>query len=80
VGPEEVEVGRHGLLVADGGRRGVLLPQVAVEHGWDREAFLAHTCRKAGLAEDAWRGSTVEIRVFSATVFGEHEAGLDARG
>ena len=76
VSPEEIEVGRHGLLISEGRRRGVLLPQVAVEHGWHREAFLAHTCWKAGLAEDAWRGPTVEIRAFTATVFGEHEAGL----
>jgi AmmeMemoRadiSam system protein A len=74
--PEEVEVGRHGLLISDGRRRGVLLPQVPVEHGWDREAFLAHTCRKAGLAEDAWKRSEVELKAFTATVFGEHEPEL----
>jgi AmmeMemoRadiSam system protein A len=72
--PEDVEVGRHGLLISDGRRRGLLLPQVAVEHGWDRDTFLAHTCRKAGLSEDAWRRPEAEIRAFTATVFGEHEA------
>jgi len=71
--PEDVVVGRHGLLIGYGGRRGVLLPQVPVEHGWDREAFLAHTCRKAGLPEDAWRQPGVELLGFTATVFGERD-------
>jgi AmmeMemoRadiSam system protein A len=70
--PEEVEVGRHGLLIAYGGRRGVLLPQVPVEHGWDRETFLAHTCWKAGLPEDTWRKPEVELLGFTATVFSEY--------
>ncbi len=69
--PEDVVVGRHGLLIGYGGRRGVLLPQVPVEHGWDRETFLAHTCRKAGLPEDTWRRPGVELLGFTATVFGE---------
>jgi AmmeMemoRadiSam system protein A len=73
VRPEQVEVGRHGLLVSRGGRRGVLLPQVAVEHGWDRETFLAKTCWKAGLAEDAWRDAGTEIAAFTASVFAEHD-------
>jgi AmmeMemoRadiSam system protein A len=70
---EDVEVGRHGLLISSGRRRGVLLPQVAVEHGWDRETFLAHTCWKAGLPEDAWREPGVDLQAFTATVFGEDE-------
>ncbi|MBV9573560.1 MAG: AmmeMemoRadiSam system protein A, partial [Acidobacteriales bacterium] len=53
--PEEIEVGRHGLLISHAGRRGLLLPQVPVEHGWDRLTFLEQTCRKAGLPADAWR-------------------------
>ena len=69
--PEKVEVGRHGLLIGYGGRRGVLLPQVPVEHGWDRETFLAHTCGKAGLPEDTWQKPGVELLGFTATVFGE---------
>jgi AmmeMemoRadiSam system protein A len=65
---EQVEVGRHGLLVSSAGRRGLLLPQVPVEHGWQRTTFLEQTCRKAGLAEDAWlRGATLEV--FTAEVF-----------
>jgi AmmeMemoRadiSam system protein A len=70
--PEDVEVGRHGLLVSHAGRRGVLLPQVPVEHDWDRETFLAHTCRKAGLPAETWREPGVELLGFTATVFSEH--------
>lgn len=72
IAPEEVEVGRHGLLITAGFRRGLLLPQVAVEHNWDRVTFLEQTCRKAGLPTDAWQtGATVEA--FTAEVFGEKE-------
>ena len=66
----EVEVGRHGLYIEQGGRSGVLLPQVATEYGWDRQTFLEQTCRKAGLPKDAWR-SGARIWVFEAEVFGE---------
>jgi AmmeMemoRadiSam system protein A len=70
--PEEVEVGRHGLMVAQGRMRGLLLPQVPVEWGWDRETFLDQTCVKAGLPPSAWRhGAT--LRAFTAEVFGEEE-------
>lgn len=69
VNPEEVEVGRHGLLVSKDGRRGLLLPQVPVEHGWDRATFLEQTCRKAGLPSNAWQEATVEV--FTAEVFGD---------
>ncbi len=71
--PSDVETGRHGLLVRRGARRGVLLPQVPVEQGWDREAFLAHTCEKAGLPPDAWKQPGVELLGFTATVFGEDD-------
>ena len=73
ISPEQVEVGRHGLLISQGDGRGLLLPQVPVEHGWDRVTFLEQTCRKAGLALDAWRtGATIEA--FTAEVFGDAEA------
>jgi AmmeMemoRadiSam system protein A len=62
--PATVEVGVHGLHIAQAGRRGLLLPQVAVEYGWDRETFLRHTCLKAGLPPDAWRQGA-EIHVFT---------------
>ena len=67
---DEIEVGRHGLIVEEGYRRGLLLPQVASEHGWTREVFLGHTCLKAGLPEDAWRRGA-RILVFEAQVFSE---------
>jgi AmmeMemoRadiSam system protein A len=66
----EIEVGRHGLIVEQGHRRGLLLPQVATEHGWDRDTFLDHTCLKAGLPADAWRRGA-RIFKFEAEVFGE---------
>lgn len=71
--PEQVEIGRHGLVISDGARRGLLLPQVPVEYGWDRETFLAQTCHKAGLATDAWRGSAT-IQAFTAEVFGDDDS------
>ena len=68
--PEQVEIGRHGLLVTQHGRRGLLLPQVPVEHQWDRITFLEQSCRKAGLPVDAWKkGAT--LHGFTAEIFGE---------
>lgn len=69
--PEEVEVGRHGLIVERGFRRGLLLPQVATEHHLDREQFLAATCQKAGLPADAWKDPATRLQTFTAEVFGE---------
>ncbi len=71
--PEEVEVGRHGVYIVKGFNRGVLLPQVAVEQGWDREAFLDHTCLKAGLSPGCWRDPEAQILTFEAEVFGEKD-------
>ncbi len=68
--PERLELGRHGLIVSQGKSQGLLLPQVPLEHGWDREAYLEQTCRKAGLAADAWRHGA-RVRVFEAEVFAE---------
>jgi AmmeMemoRadiSam system protein A len=76
--PEEIEIGRHGLDIRRGGARGLLLPQVAVEHGLDRENFLAATCRKAGLPASAWNDPDTEIRVFEADVFGDEATPPDA--
>ncbi len=68
--PEQVVVGRHGLVVARGLYRGLLLPQVAVENEWGATTFLEQTCLKAGLPADAWkRGATVQA--FTAEVFGD---------
>lgn len=67
---ERIEVGRHGLIVEQQWHKGLLLPQVATEHHWDRQTFLAQTCRKAGLPADAWqRGASLSR--FEAEVFGE---------
>ncbi len=69
----EIQVGRDGLVISSGMQRGLLLPQVPVEWGWDREQFLCHTCQKAGLPEDAWQGDVL-IERFEAEVFGEADA------
>jgi AmmeMemoRadiSam system protein A len=69
--PEEIQVGRHGLYVVQGRFRGLLLPQVATNYGWDRMVFLEQTCRKAGLPESAWRDPRTSVHVFEAEVFSE---------
>ena len=68
--PEQVEIGRHGLVVSYGNRRGLLLPQVPLELGWDRETFLSQTCMKAGLDPDTFKLG-VRLEAFTAEVFGE---------
>jgi len=65
---DEIEIGKHGLVVRKGGFQGLLLPQVATEMQLDRERFLQLTCRKAGLPPDAWKDNAV-IEVFTADVF-----------
>lgn len=68
--PEDIEIGRHGLLITLQGHRGLLLPQVAAERNWDRTTFLEQTCRKAGLPADTWlKGAAIEA--FTAEIFGE---------
>jgi hypothetical protein len=67
--PEAIVIGRHGLVVEQGSRRGLLLPQVAIEWNMDRETFLARTCVKAGLPTDAWR-TGAQVYRFAADVFG----------
>ena len=70
VAAEEVEIGKHGLVVTYRARRGLLLPQVPVELGWDRETFLSQTCIKAGVDPDAWKMGA-QLEAFVAEVFGE---------
>ena len=70
--PEEIELGRHGLLVVQDRQRGLLLPQVAPEHHLDRERFLEETCRKAQLPRDAWKSDTVEIFGFTCEILSDH--------
>jgi len=72
ISAEEVEVGRHGLLISMVGQRGLLLPQVPAERNWDRITFLEQTCRKAGLPPGAWQRGAV-IEAFTAEVFGEKQ-------
>jgi uncharacterized protein len=78
IAPEDVVVGRHGLMVSYEGRRGLLLPQVPGEWGWDRETFLVQTCRKAGLPPDVLENGA-KLEAFTAEVFGEMEPGESLR-
>jgi MEMO1 family protein len=67
--PSQIEIGKHGLLIRKHSYSGLLLPQVATEHGWDRHQFLEWTCRKASLPPKAWQEPDAEIYVFSADIF-----------
>jgi AmmeMemoRadiSam system protein A len=69
----DIVVGRDGIIITKGFNRGLLLPQVATEQGWDRDTFLTHTCFKAGLPGDSWKKNDVIIEKFSAQVFSENE-------
>jgi AmmeMemoRadiSam system protein A len=69
--PDEVIAGTHGVMITRGYYRGLLLPQVATEYGWDRDTFLSYTCRKAGLPPDAWKDPGTTIEIFTAEVFSE---------
>lgn len=71
---DEIELGKHGVIVSKGMRKGVFLPQVATETGWDKVAFLEHLCRdKAGLSKDAWKEKDTELQVFTAQLFEEEK-------
>ncbi len=70
--PDEIIVGKHGILISKKGRSGLLLPQVAIENGWDKEEFLKQTCYKAGLPKNCWKKGA-EIYIFEAIVFGENQ-------
>lgn len=73
---DEIELGRHGVVVKRGLHQGVFLPQVAEETGWNKEEFLSHLCQdKAGLPEDAWRGRDLEIYIFTVQKFEESKRG-----
>ncbi len=71
IAPEEVEPGRHGIILEMGGRRGLLLPQVATEWGFTREQFLAAVSQKAGLPDNAWKLPGAKLYGFEAEVFSE---------
>lgn len=70
---EQIEIGKHGLYLVKGFNSGLLLPQVATEHGWTREEFLIHTCYKAGLPPTAWKEKDTEIFIFTGSIFHEKE-------
>jgi AmmeMemoRadiSam system protein A len=70
---EQIKVGQHGLLMKNGDYEGLLLPQVPVEQGWDRQTFLEETCRKAGMGSNCWKDEETDIFQFTAVVFNEHE-------
>lgn len=72
--PEEIEVGRDGLIISRGHTSGLLLPQVATDYGWNRDTFLDHTCVKAGLPRGSWRSPGCRIQRFSAEIFNEQDA------
>jgi AmmeMemoRadiSam system protein A len=65
----DIQVGKHGIYIKKGWYSGLLLPQVATEYGWDRQAFLEHTCQKAGLPSNAWKEKDTELYIFSADIF-----------
>lgn len=68
---EQIEIGKHGIIIEQGFFKGLLLPQVATENFWNRTEFLQHTCRKAGLPTDAWKDKKTKIYIFSAEIFSE---------
>ena len=72
--PEEIEIGKHGLLIEQGIRRGLLLPQVAIEHNLDRERFLRETCYKARLPIDAWKSPRTRVYGFTCEIVQEEKA------
>ena len=69
--PRQVEVGVHGLYLTRGGRAGVLLPQVPLEQGWNRQEYLDYICVKAGLPPQSYQAADATLYTFTAVVFGE---------
>lgn len=70
---DEIEIGKHGLILEEEGRRGLLLPQVPVEHHMNREQYLDSICRKSGFPADYWRTKQLKLSGFTAAVFSEEE-------
>jgi AmmeMemoRadiSam system protein A len=73
---DEIEIGRHGLILEEAGRKALLLPQVPIEHKMDRDGFLSALCNKAGLHEDYWKEKQLKIKAFTANVFSEDDEEL----
>jgi AmmeMemoRadiSam system protein A len=70
---DDIVIGKHGLILEESGRRGLLLPQVPVEYNMDRDQYLTSLCQKAGFPGDCWRGRTLNISMFTANVFSEKD-------
>jgi AmmeMemoRadiSam system protein A len=75
----QIEIGKHGLLIGRGLQRGVLLPQVAAEFRWTAERFLEETCTKAGIERDAWKHPDTRVEAFTAEIFSESDFRPPAR-
>jgi AmmeMemoRadiSam system protein A len=71
INPEQIETGRHGLLISRGALRGLLLPEVASQRNWTAEKCLQQTCMKAGLSPDAWKQAETAIEAFTTESFSE---------
>ena len=67
----KIKVGRDGLIIKHSFSSGLLLPQVPIEYDWSVEEFLQHTCKKAGLARDAWKNESIKIEKFEGIIFKE---------
>ncbi|MCK5900807.1 AMMECR1 family protein, partial [bacterium] len=74
--PDNVVVGKHGLLLSKGSSRGLFLPEVAVSRGWDRLTFLDELCRKADLPRGSWRDADAELQAFESESWEEIENAL----
>lgn len=70
---DEIEIGKHGLILEEEGRRGLLLPQVPVEHHMNRDQYLDSICRKSGFPADYWRTKQLKLYGFTASVFSEED-------
>lgn len=70
---DDIILGTHGLILEDLGRKGLLLPQVPIEHNMDKEDYLDAICNKAGLPGDSWKSRQLNMKLFTATVFSEEE-------
>jgi len=70
---DDIIVGTHGLILSERGRRGLLLPQVPIEHNMNKEEYLSALCQKTGFYSDFWKEKTLNIEMFTADVFAEDE-------
>ena len=70
---DEIEIGKHGLIIEEGGHRALLLPQVPVEHKMNRDEYLSALCEKAGFFGDLWKQKKLTLSAFTAEVFSEKE-------